>query len=119
MQAAGTMAKRPETEAVGPEEAWAAVLARDGRYDGRLVYAVRSTGIYCRPSCPSRRPHRQHVAFFDTPASARAAESSSSRSSAWRAASISIHGRVAASGFAVSTNARASASAPVASNARA
>ncbi len=73
MQAAGTMAKRPETEAVGPEAAWAAVLARDGRYDGRFVYAVRSTGIYCRPSCPSRRPHRRHVAFFDTPASARAA----------------------------------------------
>ena len=34
---------------------WQAVLARDARSDGRFVYAVKSTGIYCRPSCPSRR----------------------------------------------------------------
>jgi AraC family transcriptional regulator of adaptative response/methylated-DNA-[protein]-cysteine methyltransferase len=56
-----------------PEDAWAAVLGRDGRYDGRLVYAVRTTGIFCRPTCPSRRPDRKHVVFFGTPASARAA----------------------------------------------
>ena len=39
----------------------------------RFVYAVRSTGIYCRPSCPSRRPRRDRVAFFETPAAAREA----------------------------------------------
>ena len=44
-----------------------AVLARDRRRDGAFVYAVRSTGIYCRPSCTSRRPRRDRVAFFDTP----------------------------------------------------
>src|ERR1700689_3598307 len=47
---------------------WRAVESRDRRADGSFVYAVRSTGIYCRPSCPSRRPHRKHVAFFLQPA---------------------------------------------------
>lgn len=56
-----------------PETAWAAVLARDPTYEGRFVYAVRSTGVFCRPTCPSRRPRREHVAFFALPAEARAA----------------------------------------------
>src|SRR5690348_6354825 len=43
---------------------WGAVLRRDAREDGRFVYAVRSTGVYCRPSCPSRRPRREMVVFF-------------------------------------------------------
>jgi AraC family transcriptional regulator of adaptative response/methylated-DNA-[protein]-cysteine methyltransferase len=43
---------------------WRAVLARDAREDGAFVYAVRSTGIYCRASCPSRRPRRDRVTFF-------------------------------------------------------
>ena len=46
-----------------PARRWRIVLARDRRYDGRFVYAVRSTGVYCRPSCPSRRPRRAQVAF--------------------------------------------------------
>lgn len=46
---------------------WTAVQARDRRFDGRFVYAVSTTGIYCRPSCPARRPLRDHVAFFDAP----------------------------------------------------
>jgi AraC family transcriptional regulator of adaptative response/methylated-DNA-[protein]-cysteine methyltransferase len=54
---------------VTPTDArWQAVMARDRESDGRFVYAVRSTGIYCRPSCPSRRPRRTQVAFFDLPA---------------------------------------------------
>ena len=73
IQAVEAMTKAPQTSEVGSEAAWAAVQARDARYDGRFVYAVRSTGIFCRPSCPSRRPHRRHVAFFDAAASARAA----------------------------------------------
>jgi AraC family transcriptional regulator of adaptative response/methylated-DNA-[protein]-cysteine methyltransferase len=52
---------------------WSAVLARDAASDGSLVYGVRSTGIYCRPSCPARRPSRANVTFFETPAQARAA----------------------------------------------
>ena len=53
-----------------PDAAWSAVLARDSRLDGRFVYAVSSTGVYCRPTCPSRRPRRANVAFFPTPAAA-------------------------------------------------
>lgn len=55
------------------ERAWAAVLARDGAWDGRFVYAVASTGIFCRPSCPARRPRRDRVAFFAEAAAAVAA----------------------------------------------
>src|SRR5260370_38932890 len=42
---------------------WQAVVGRDARYDSVFVYAVRSTGVYCRPSCPSRRPRREGVVF--------------------------------------------------------
>lgn len=52
---------------------WAAVLARDPRADGRFVYAVKTTGVYCRPSSPSRLPHPRNVEFFDTAAAAEAA----------------------------------------------
>jgi AraC family transcriptional regulator of adaptative response/methylated-DNA-[protein]-cysteine methyltransferase len=55
---------------VTPERRWEIVLARDRRYDGAFVYAVRSTGIYCRPSCPSRRPRRELVTFFPIPEAA-------------------------------------------------
>jgi AraC family transcriptional regulator of adaptative response/methylated-DNA-[protein]-cysteine methyltransferase len=43
---------------------WEAVLAHDKRFDGTFVYGVRSTRIYCRPSCPARRPRRDHIVFF-------------------------------------------------------
>jgi len=46
---------------------WQQVLARDARQDGRFVFAVRTTGVYCRPSCPSRRPRRDSVEFFAGP----------------------------------------------------
>ena len=49
---------------------WRQVLERDARADGQFFYAVRSTGIYCRPSCPSRRPARHNVDFFPTAAAA-------------------------------------------------
>jgi AraC family transcriptional regulator of adaptative response/methylated-DNA-[protein]-cysteine methyltransferase len=52
---------------------WEAVMARDPGSDGGFVYGVASTGIYCRPSCPSRRPHRTRVSFFDTPEAAESA----------------------------------------------
>ena len=56
-----------------PEARWRAVLARDRGADGAFYCAVRSTGVYCRPSCPSRRPGRQNVTFFDTSEDATAA----------------------------------------------
>lgn len=46
---------------------WQAVLTRDGASDGKFVFAVSSTGVYCRPSCPSRRPRRENVTFFVRP----------------------------------------------------
>ncbi len=46
---------------------WDAVTARDSRFDGQFVFAVTSTKIYCRPSCPARRPRREHVLFFELP----------------------------------------------------
>jgi AraC family transcriptional regulator of adaptative response/methylated-DNA-[protein]-cysteine methyltransferase len=54
-------------------EAWAAVSARDRGRDGDFVYAVATTGVYCRPSCPSRRALRKNVAFFAGPDEAEAA----------------------------------------------
>jgi AraC family transcriptional regulator of adaptative response/methylated-DNA-[protein]-cysteine methyltransferase len=52
------------------EAQWQAVLAKDSRFDGQFVFAVSSTGIYCRPSCGSRRPRRDRVTFFDSPETA-------------------------------------------------
>jgi AraC family transcriptional regulator, regulatory protein of adaptative response / methylated-DNA-[protein]-cysteine methyltransferase len=52
---------------------WAAVVARDAAFDGHFYTAVETTGIYCRPSCPARRPNREHVRFYDTAADAEAA----------------------------------------------
>ena len=73
MQASETMTTTRRDEGIDPGTAWTAVLNRDGRQDGRFVYAVRTTGIFCRPTCPSRRPARGHVLFFEGPAAARAA----------------------------------------------
>ena len=50
-----------------PNQKWNLVLAHDAKADGRFVYAVKSTGVFCRPSCPSRRPKRENVEFFDSP----------------------------------------------------
>jgi AraC family transcriptional regulator of adaptative response/methylated-DNA-[protein]-cysteine methyltransferase len=52
------------------DQLWQAVMAKDASYDGQFVFAVSSTGIYCRPSCPSRRAHRERVKFFDLPEAA-------------------------------------------------
>lgn len=52
---------------------WQAVLDNDRRYDGAFFYGVASTGIFCRPSCPSRPPRRDRVRFFPTADAALAA----------------------------------------------
>lgn len=59
-----------EVHKVRQDARWQRVLARDSRSDGAFVYAVRSTGIYCRPSCASRRPRREQVVFFSLPTTA-------------------------------------------------
>ena len=63
-------ARKDNTGLAGGAKMWEAVQTRDSRADGRFVYAVRSTGIYCRPTCPSRRPAPHRVAFFAGPAEA-------------------------------------------------
>jgi len=55
------------------EECWAALTSRDSSADGAFVYAVRTTGVYCRPGCASRRPRLENVAFYETNAEAEAA----------------------------------------------
>ena len=65
-----TRIDRNETGAAGmisPDDAWKAIEKRDRRFDGAFVFGVRTTGVYCRPSCPARRPHRENVAIYATP----------------------------------------------------
>jgi AraC family transcriptional regulator, regulatory protein of adaptative response / methylated-DNA-[protein]-cysteine methyltransferase len=54
-------------------KAWQQVLARDARADGQFFYAVKTTKVFCKPSCPSRRPERKNVTFFPTVEQAQAA----------------------------------------------
>lgn len=58
---------------IKPDLAWAAFERRDRAFDGRFVGAVRTTGIYCRPSCPARHPQRENVSFYADGVAARAA----------------------------------------------
>src|SRR5215210_1627801 len=55
------------------DTAWAAFERRDRSWDGRVIGAVRTTGIYCKPSCPARRPKRDNVEFYLDGEAARAA----------------------------------------------
>ena len=57
----------PSADKSSKDNRWQAVLARDPSKDGSFVFAVSSTGVYCRPSCPSRRPRRENVTFFPKP----------------------------------------------------
>lgn len=60
-----------ETEAsmdpLARDKRWEAVVARDATQDGQFFFGVSSTGVYCRPSCPARRPRRENVTFFRQP----------------------------------------------------
>src|ERR1022692_4655218 len=81
------LAKEPRTEmlATNPnptrssdtqpsnDQRWNAVIARDSGHDGEFVFAVATTGVYCRPSCPARRPRRENVRFFLRPEQAKKA----------------------------------------------
>ena len=60
----------PMADVMNNPEMWNAVLARDSSRDGSFVFAVKSTGIYCRPSCPARRPRREQVSFYQLPEAA-------------------------------------------------
>lgn len=60
------------TPAITEDPRWARLMARDKSADGLFWYSVATTGIYCRPSCPARRPAPDHVTFHDTLADAQA-----------------------------------------------
>jgi len=102
---------------VSAKTAWAAVLRRDPRYDGRFVTAVETTGIYCRASCPARRPLRENVRFLASPAAARAAgfracmrctpDRAHAPAPRWVAAACALFGSRAVEGVRVSEVARA------------
>ena len=62
-----------DTSAIDADFAWETFLARDRAYDGQFVGAVKTTRIYCKPSCPVRHPKRENVSFFATASEARAA----------------------------------------------
>src|SRR5258707_1224344 len=62
-----TKAVHAATPASTDEIRWRALVARDARLDGAFVTGVFTTGIYCPPSCPARRPKRENVRFFDRP----------------------------------------------------
>ena len=64
LEAEAIMAPMPRNEW------WDAVVARDAGHDGVFFFAVSSTGVYCRPSCPARRPRRENVTFFQNPEAA-------------------------------------------------
>jgi AraC family transcriptional regulator, regulatory protein of adaptative response / methylated-DNA-[protein]-cysteine methyltransferase len=51
-------------DVLSPDAAWRSVANRDRAADGKFVFAVRTTGIFCRPSCPAKRPNRDNVEFF-------------------------------------------------------
>ncbi|WP_018683963.1 AlkA N-terminal domain-containing protein [Actinokineospora enzanensis] len=58
---------------IDPEQGYRAVVSRDARFDGQFFLAVRPTGLYCRPSCPSIAPRRRNAEFFPTAAAAQQA----------------------------------------------
>jgi len=70
-----TMATGKDVRALSSTDSnqWEAVLRRDAARDGEFFFAVSTTGVYCRPSCPSRRPRRENVSFFQRPEDAESA----------------------------------------------
>jgi AraC family transcriptional regulator of adaptative response/methylated-DNA-[protein]-cysteine methyltransferase len=66
MPAAHSSSIKPDSQP-GKDQRWSAVIARDAGHDGKFVFAVATTGVYCRPSCPARRPRRENVTFFSRP----------------------------------------------------
>jgi len=62
-----SLAMAPTMKPKDESRQWQAVLERNSAEDGKFVFAVSSTGIYCRPSCPSKRPRRENVTFYPAP----------------------------------------------------
>ena len=69
---------------------WQAVSTNDTAADGLFLYGVRTTGVYCRPSCRSRTPRRENVRYFEDAASAQAAGAPTGTVTALRATSVAV-----------------------------
>src|SRR5512141_266966 len=67
------MNERSYIKAGVPDWRWQAVRSKDGKFDGAFYFGVRTTGIFCRPSCSSKTPKRENVSYFADPAAAEAA----------------------------------------------
>jgi AraC family transcriptional regulator of adaptative response/methylated-DNA-[protein]-cysteine methyltransferase len=67
MQTAHSNSTQPRGVSPNDDQRWNAVLTRDSGLDGEFFFAVATTGVYCRPSCPARRPRRENVTFFSRP----------------------------------------------------
>lgn len=67
-----TKITQPNVSPLDDVRCWQAVQTRDTRFDGLFYYGVHTTGVYCRPSCPSRQPNRENVRFYALPEAARA-----------------------------------------------
>jgi len=65
-----TKVRTQEMPTAAADDRWQAVMDRDRGRDGEFVFAVSTTGIYCRPSCPARRPRPENISFFADPATA-------------------------------------------------
>ncbi len=63
----GLSGNKLDGERPNDDERWKAVVTRDSSHDGEFVFAVSSTGVYCRPSCAARRPRRENVTFYSRP----------------------------------------------------
>ena len=72
MTATPTKTLKPMTPSVADDPRWARIVARDKTADGHLWYSVSTTGVYCRPSCPSRIANPENVQLHDSLESARA-----------------------------------------------
>ena len=82
--------RQPDSAFATPEQRWAAVQARDAAADGHFVYAVKTTGVYCRPSASARLPRRENVEFFADEAAAQAAGYRASKRAAGDQTSLAI-----------------------------
>ncbi len=69
----GEIAARARHRPLADAQRYDAIVRHDASFDGQFVFGVRTTGVFCRPSCKSRRPLEQNVEFFSDPARARAA----------------------------------------------
>ncbi len=91
-----TQHRQTDKQAAQSDPRWSMVQARDPAADKLFVYAVKTTGVYCRPSSPTRLPRPENIEFFDTPAAAEAAGYRASKGSADRTSLAAQHSALVA-----------------------